>query len=48
MGSVKESTVEGCSSETVEIGVFDGKSVEEVDAARDVTSAVECSVEDCP
>ena len=48
VGSVKRSTVEGCSGETVDNGVFGGRSVEEVDVPIDVTSAVECSVEDCP
>ena len=48
MGSVKRSTVEGCSGETVDNGVFGGRSVEEVDVPIDVTSAVECSGEDCP
>ena len=48
MGSVKGITVEGCSGETVENGVFGGRSVEEIDGTRDVTSAVGCSVEECP
>ena len=38
MGSVKGITVEGCSGETVENGVFGERSVEEVDVAGVVTS----------
>ena len=48
VGSVKGSTVECCSGEKLDNGVFGGRSVEEVDVPRDVTSAVGCSVEDCP